>query len=84
MTKRDKLLTKAKNNPDGLAFEEFEALLAACNWQFRRQSGSHRLWYSPRCCRLPIQNRGGKAKGYQVKQFLHVFDEEEGNVRRSF
>ena len=76
MTKRKKLLTKARNNSKGLSFDEFEALLTACGWQFRRQSGSHRLWYSPGGCRLPIQNSGGKAKGYQVKQFLQTLDEE--------
>jgi predicted RNA binding protein YcfA (HicA-like mRNA interferase family) len=59
-----------------LSFDEFETLLAACGWQFRRQSGSHRLWYSRNGCRLPIQPSGAKAKGYQVQQFLQTLDEE--------
>ncbi len=45
-------------------------------WQFRRQKGSHRLWYSPGGHRLPIQAAGAGAKDYQVRQFLAQYDRE--------
>ncbi len=48
-------------------------------WTFRRQKGSHRLWYSPKGYRLPIQPKGHSAKGYQVKQFLAQYDMEHSN-----
>lgn len=76
-----KLLAKARRNPSGLAFREFEALLRACGWVLDRQAGSHRLWRSPRGSLLPVQPRGSKAKGYQVRQFLRLLDEEYGKDR---
>jgi hypothetical protein len=79
MGKHEKLLKVARNNVDGLSFEEFKTLLRRCHWAFDRQKGSHEIWFSPQHNRLPIQNRKGKAKGYQVKQFLAILDDEELN-----
>ena len=76
MGKTDKLLDKARDNPSGLAFAEFETLLGRLGWRFDRQSGSHRIWISPRGERLPIQSRQGEAKAYQVKQFLRINDDD--------
>lgn len=47
MRRRDRLLSKARNNPNSLRFREFEALLSQCGWTFDHQAGSHRIWYSP-------------------------------------
>lgn len=77
MGKQDKLLAKARRNPQGIKFQEFETLLSLSGWEFKRQTGSHRFWYSPQRYRLSIQPRkDGKAKGYQVKQFLEQYDRE--------
>lgn len=77
MGRRDKLLEKAQRNPDGLRFGELETLMQGCDWILDRQRGSHRIWKSPKGARLPVQEgKNGKAKGYQVKQFLTI-DEEE-------
>ncbi|MGE0084282.1 MAG: type II toxin-antitoxin system HicA family toxin [Desulfococcaceae bacterium] len=77
MTKVQKLLSKAFNNPSGLLFREFETILSQSGWTFDRQQGSHSIWYSPAGFRLPIQQRqDGKAKGYQVKQFLEQYGKE--------
>ena len=72
MGKKEKLLQKALNNPNGLSFKEFETLLGNFGWIFDRQAGSHKIYYSACSTRLPIQNRKGKAKGYQVKQFIKI------------
>ena len=49
-------------------------------WTFKRQRGSHRLWYSPTGHRLSIQEgRDGKAKGYQVEQFITQLESENGD-----
>jgi predicted RNA binding protein YcfA (HicA-like mRNA interferase family) len=78
MGKKEKLISKARRNLKGLRFEEFENLLRLCEWELRRQSGSHRLWYSPAGYRLPIQpTKNSQAKGYQVKQFLEQYDRED-------
>ena len=77
MSKRDKLLEKARSNPKGLRFAELQTLLKQQGWTFDHQTGSHHIWYSPKGTRLPIQEgKGGKAKGYQVKQFLDIHEGE--------
>ena len=73
MGKKEKLLEKAKNNPQGLRFSEFENLLNLCGWVFDHQTGSHRIWYSPQKDRLSIQpTKNNQAKAYQIKQFLNL------------
>ena len=77
MVKKEKLWQKAQKSPQNLTFDEFETLLRQCGWKFSRQSGSHRLWYSPQGKPLPIQPRkDGKAKPYQIKQFF-TYQEEK-------
>lgn len=79
MSKKEKLLLQAINNPQGLSFDDFKTLLSRCGWIDDHQTGSHSIWYSPKRFRLSIQNKGGMAKGYQVKQFLTQYDEENKN-----
>ena len=79
MAKIDKLIEKARNNPDGLSFSDFETLMSRLKWVMDHQSGSHQIWYSPKGYRISVQNRSGKAKGYQIKQFLNQYDEESCN-----
>lgn len=45
-------------------------------WILDHQKGSHQIWYSPKSYRISVQNRNGKAKEYQVKQFLTRLREE--------
>lgn len=80
MTKREKLLHKAKNNRDGLSFDEFQTLMKHHDWTLDHQTGSHQIWYSPDAYRISVQNRNGKAKGYQVKQFLIQLAEETNDA----
>jgi hypothetical protein len=79
MTKQEKLMKLARNNPSGLSFDDFKTLLNRSRWVEDHQTGSHSIWYSPERFRLSIQNRNGMAKGYQVKQFLAQLDEETNN-----
>jgi hypothetical protein len=82
MGKRDKLLDKARRVSHGLRFNEFETLLRQCGWEFDHQTGSHQIWYSPGRNRISIQEgRDGKAKGYQVRQFLELFERELTNEK---
>ncbi len=77
MTKAEKLLLKAQDHPSGLSFSEFETLLSHAGWVSDHQKGSHRIYYSPKRFRITVQMRhDGKAKGYQVKQFLSQLDKE--------
>lgn len=79
MSKHNKLLTKARNHPEGLSFNEFKTLMSRCGWSHDHQTGSHEIWYSPQSFRLSIQKRAGKAKAYQVKQFLAQYEQENGD-----
>jgi hypothetical protein len=79
MSKQEKLLKQARNNPQGLSFDDFKTLLRRSQWVEDHQTGSHSIWYSPIGFRLSIQNRNGMAKGYQVKQFLAQLNEEIPN-----
>jgi hypothetical protein len=76
MTQKEKLLKKAKNNPVDLSFEELRLLLKQAEWTLHHQTGSHQIWYSPKGCRLSIQDKRGKVKAYQVKQFLLQCEKE--------
>lgn len=76
MSQYDKLFSKAKRNPNGMSFPEFQTLMSQCGWIKDRQRGSHQIWYSPEGERLSIQMRNGMAKGYQVRQFLSFLKEE--------
>jgi hypothetical protein len=81
MTKREKILTRAMNNPKDLSFGEFQTLLRQSGWKFDHQKGSHQIWYSPTGFRLPIQEgQSGKAKGYQVEQFFGQYGVENEEV----
>ena len=79
MTKKEKILDKAKNHPDGLSIDDFRTLMKHHGWTLDHQNGSHQIGYSPKSYRLSVQDRGGKAKGYQVKQFLTRLDEEDND-----
>jgi len=76
MNRRDALLDKARRNPNGLQFREFEQLMRQCEWTQRRQRGSHRAWYSPKGYRLMVQPKRSMAKAYQVRQFLIKYNQE--------
>lgn len=78
MSKKEKLLERARNNPDGLKFSDFETLLKYLGWVFKRQKGSHRMWVSTKNSVLAIQDRAGKSKGYQVVQALKTTEKETG------
>ncbi len=76
MTQKEKLLLRAINNPNDLSFEDFKTLLKQSGWILDHQTGSHQIWYSSKGCRLSVQNNKGKAKSYQVKQFLQQRERE--------
>ena len=77
MSNRDKLLEAARRNPNGLRLGDFETMLKKCGWILDHQTGSHRIWYSPQRHRILIrETRDGKAKGYQVRQFLEQYERE--------
>jgi predicted RNA binding protein YcfA (HicA-like mRNA interferase family) len=73
MSQADKLLRKAQNSPHNLTIDELDVLVRKHGFFHRRTSGSHRIYENARGTMLNIQpDKNGKAKAYQVKQFLQA------------
>jgi predicted RNA binding protein YcfA (HicA-like mRNA interferase family) len=59
-----------------IRFEELCRLAEAFGYRLDRVSGSHHIYEHPQAERpLNLQNVGGKAKAYQVRQFLREIEE---------
>jgi hypothetical protein len=70
-----KLLEKALRNPQGLRFEEVKRLAMAFGFRLDRVSGSHHIFVRAGIPQLlNLQNCGGKAKAYQVRQLLKLVE----------
>lgn len=74
--KLQKLLLKAINAPQNLRFAELITLAQAFGYTVDRVKGSHRILVHSEAERpLNVQDVNGKAKPYQVKQFLRDIEE---------
>lgn len=70
-----KLLEKALRNPQGMRFEEAKRLVQAFGFRLDRISGSHHIFIRSGIPQLVnLQDWGGKAKAYQVKQLLKLVE----------
>lgn len=59
-----------------IRFKEFLALVERFGFEVDRISGSHHiLQHRAAGCMLNIQNVGGEAKPYQIRQFLKLVEE---------
>ena len=72
---RRKLLEKAISRPKSLRFDEMRTLLEAFGFRLSRRSGSHHIFTHPQVKELVnIQEVKGKAKPYQIRQFLSLVE----------
>jgi predicted RNA binding protein YcfA (HicA-like mRNA interferase family) len=70
-----KLLQKALSSPASLRFAEACALAGAFGFHLSRVSGSHHIFARQGVRELVnLQEVGGKAKPYQVKQLLELVE----------
>ncbi len=75
MNKR-KLLRKVIAGAHNVRFAELCRLAEAFGYRLDRVNGSHHIFEHPAAERpLNFQNVGGKAKAYQVRQFLRDIEE---------
>ena len=79
MAKVEEIIAKMRRNPKGIRFRD---LCKVCDFYFgeARQTGSsHRIYKTPwpGDPRVNIQNAGGMAKAYQVRQVLKAIDRLE-------
>jgi predicted RNA binding protein YcfA (HicA-like mRNA interferase family) len=74
MNKR-KLLHQALSGSKNIRFADFVSLVEAFGFRRVRTSGSHHIFERPGIQELVnLQNRNGKAKPYQIKQFLELVE----------
>jgi hypothetical protein len=79
MARVDEIVGKMRRNPKGIRYRD---LCKVCDFYFgeARQSGSsHRIYKTPwpGDPRVNIQNAGGMAKAYQVRQVVRAIDRLE-------
>jgi predicted RNA binding protein YcfA (HicA-like mRNA interferase family) len=73
--KKSKLLQKALTSPRNVRFKEMVALVEAFGFRLSRVKGSHHIFVHPDVRELiNIQDVGGQAKPYQVRQLLKLVE----------
>lgn len=73
--KKTKLLRRALSGSKSLRFDELVGLVGAFGFRLSRVNGSHHIFVHKGIPELlNIQNVGGEAKPYQIKQFLRLVE----------
>ena len=73
---RRKLLKKALAGSKGIRFGDMVTLIEAFGFRLARVSGSHHIFEHPDVPEIVnVQNHKGKAKPYQVRQFLELVEQ---------
>jgi len=75
----DDILTKMKQNPKGVRFNDLSKVCEHFFGSPRQSGSSHKVFRTPwqGDPRVNIQNSKGKAKPYQVRQVLQAIDRLE-------
>jgi predicted RNA binding protein YcfA (HicA-like mRNA interferase family) len=74
MNKR-KLLLKALSGSKNISFREMVVLVEAFGFHLSRVNGSHHVLVNPQVRQIVnLQEENGKAKDYQVRQFLRLVE----------
>ena len=81
MSKKQKLLQQILNNSKSVSFKDMVSLVEAFGFNQARINGSHHIFTHPDIPELVnIQNVKGKAKPYQVRQFLTLVETHNLNL----
>ncbi|MFO0968469.1 MAG: type II toxin-antitoxin system HicA family toxin [Gemmataceae bacterium] len=76
MAKKWKLLKRLLGAAENVRFGDLTSLARAFGFEERRVTGSHHVFSHPQMSELlNIQNYKGKAKAYQVRQFLALLEQ---------
>ena len=72
MNRKQLLKRLAQGSVNNVAFNDMVNLMEGFGFQLARVSGSHHIFIHPGIPQLVnLQSVGGKAKPYQIRQFLH-------------
>jgi predicted RNA binding protein YcfA (HicA-like mRNA interferase family) len=81
MNKR-KLLQRALASPKSIRFGDMVSLVEGFGFRLARVSGSHHIFEHPDLAEMVnLQDAKGKAKPYQVRQFLELVEEYNLELR---
>ena len=73
--KKEKILNKVISSNKNVQFTEFIRLVEGFGFELDRISGNHHIFKHPDIIELiNIQNVKGKAKPYQINQFLSIIE----------
>ena len=76
MTQKQKLLRKLLSGSNNIAFNDMVAIVEAFEFNLSRINGSHHIFENTAIGeQLNLQNKKGKAKPYQIKQFLQLVEQ---------
>lgn len=76
--KKRKLLEKALAGSRNIRFDDMVLLVESFGFRLSRVSGSHHIFVHPKVKQLlNLQNVKGKAKPYQVRQFLQIVERHD-------
>jgi hypothetical protein len=80
-----RLLETARRSPANIRFSDLRGLVERAGFVLRSTRGSHRIYRHATRREIPLINlqeeRGGKAKPYQVRQVVRIIDEWELEVK---
>lgn len=77
---KKKIFERMINSPKNIRFNDFVAVAEAFGFRCSRQEGSHRIFKNPTVMEfINLQDDNGKAKPYQIKQFLSII--EKNNLK---
>lgn len=81
MASLEKIIRHMKAQPHAVPFEDVIKVCCACFGPPRRSGGSHIIFKTPwpGNPRLNLQNAGGNAKAYQVRQVLQALEQLEAH-----
>ena len=72
---KKKLLAKVASGSKNISFNEMVTLIEAFGFRLSRVNGSHHIFVHPEVPELVnLQEVGGKAKPYQIRQFLRLVE----------
>jgi len=72
---KKKLLAKVASGSKNISFNEMVTLIEAFGYRLSRVNGSHHIFVHPEVPELVnLQEVGGKAKPYQIRQFLRLVE----------
>jgi hypothetical protein len=80
----DKIVDRMRNSPAHIRYAELFKVCVAYFGAARQSGSSHAVFKTPWAGdpRVNIQNAGGKAKIYQVRQVLQAIDKLEATEKR--